>query len=253
MRKLLIAASCLLLLAGCSKKKKDDEPAETPKPSASAAPVVVVTPPAESTPSATASSSPTPFAYSTMTPEPTAAPTPTPTPTASADPVYTAGTYGWVEVKVDGLNVRDKAGTDGNVKGQTQNGSKLYVYAKPVQNGGYTWSKIDKDSEQWIADKDGTWLKYTSYPEAVSADTITGDPVKTDGTVGWVLVKVDQLNIRDKSGTDGKVVGQAKNGGKYYVYGEPVSAGGYTWYKISGTDNAWIADSGEWLTYTKFE
>lgn len=258
MRKLMIALSAVLLITGCTKKKEEAEPA--PVPTEKPAQVIVVTPPADQRtpePEPTAvpeqnTPAPATAVPAAETPAATAEATPSPTPTSSADPVYTAGTYGWVEVLVDGLNVRSKAGTDGNVVGQTQNGSKLYTYAAPVTSGGYTWYKINREKEEWIADQSGKWLNYHSYPEAAASNTVEGTPVKTDGTVGYIKVNVDHLNIRSKAGTDGAVVGTAKNGGTYYVYGEPVSAEGYTWYKISASDETWVADSGSWLTYTKF-
>jgi len=259
MKKLMIALSAVLLFAGCS--KKENEPVSTPESTPTPPPVVVVTPPADQrTPEPEPTAVPvqnTP-APATAAPAETAAPTatpeatPTPSATSSADPVYTSGTYGWVEVLVDGLNVRSKAGTDGNVIGQTQNGSKLYTYAAPVTSGGYTWYKINREKDEWIADQSGKWLTYHSYPEAAASNTVEGTPAKTDGTVGYIKINVDYLNIRSKAGTDGSIVGTAKNGGTYYVYAEPVSAEGYTWYKISATDETWVADSGAWVTYTKF-
>ncbi len=263
MKKICLILTAAILLAGCGKKEEKKEDI-TPTPETTAE----VMPTPEATPEPEESAEPTPSAYATMTPEataeptPEATPTPTPAPTASPDPAYTEGSVGWVEVKVDGLNVRASAGTDGKVVGNTQNGSKLHVFAAPVKNGGYTWYKISKDKDEWIADKDGGWLTYHAYAAsptptpasqtAVTVTPISGDPVASEGVKGWVAVKVDHLNIRSAPSTEGKLLGEVKNGSKYYVYAEPVSAGGYTWYKVGKADEAWIADSGSWVTYTKF-
>lgn len=261
MKKICIILCAGMLLCGCSLiKKKEKEPASTPKPPTVTAKTEITPEPKETETPATPTPDPTPSAYSTMTPEPSpapsASPTPAPSPAASADPAYTAGAVGWVEVLVDDLNVRSKAGTDGKIVGGTQIRTKLHVFAEPVQNGGYTWYKIERNEDKWIADKDGKWLSYHKYeqntPAPAGVTPISGDPVYSDGTVGWVHVKVDYLNIRSKAGTDGKQLGQVQNGAKYYVYAQPVSAGGYTWYKIARDEDKWIADNGSWLTYTKF-
>ena len=262
MKKLCVMLCAAMLLSGCSlikKKDKEKEPDKTPEPKVTEK--TELSPVPEETPvPSTPTPEPTPSAYSTMTPEPSPTPTPdatpTPVPAASADPEKITGAVGWVEVLVDDLNIRSNPGTDGSIVGGTQIKTKLHVFADPVKNNGYTWYKIAQNEEKWIADQDGKWLSYHAYEQSTPASSavtpISGDPVYSEGTYGWVQVKVDDLNIRSKTGTDGKILGQVKNGAKYYVYAAPVTSGGYTWYKIAQNEEKWIADNGSWVSYTKF-
>ena len=60
-------------------------------------------------------------------------------------------------VKVDELNSRNKPSTDGELLEQTENGYAYPVY-EISENEGYTWYRIDTD--RWIADNNGNWVKY---------------------------------------------------------------------------------------------
>ena len=70
---------------------------------------------------------------------------------------------------------------------------------------------------------------------------------------GTVTVEADQINIRDCENTDGNIVGTAKKGETYKVFGikgPSEYTNEYTWYNIGYSE--YVADhNGEWLSYTE--
>ena len=64
--------------------------------------------------------------------------------------------------------------------------------------------------------------------------------------VGSVTVRVDNLNIRASSSIQSARLGKAVNGRTYDVY-ETTNSGGYTWYRIGGSE--WIAGAPSWVEY----
>ena len=70
---------------------------------------------------------------------------------------------------------------------------------------------------------------------------------------GTVTVEADQINIRDRENTDGNIVGTAKKGETYKVFGIKGTSeytNEYTWYNIGYSE--YVADNnGEWLSYTE--
>lgn len=70
---------------------------------------------------------------------------------------------------------------------------------------------------------------------------------------GTVTVEADQINIRDCENTDGNIIGTAKKGETYKVFGikgPSEYTNEYTWYNIGYSE--YVADhNGEWLSYTE--
>ncbi len=67
-------------------------------------------------------------------------------------------------------------------------------------------------------------------------------------SIGKVTVNVRNLTFRSKPATGGTSCGSAMEGSVYPVY-EKTEADGYTWYRVDAEN--WIADDGEWLTFTE--
>lgn len=92
-----------------------------------------------------------------------------------------------------------------------------------------------------------TGIKKSEKPniEHINPNNNTAD---NNGIIGYATVIIDDLNIRNTPGTNGKILTLAKQWQSYPVY-ETTKSGGYTWYRI-GTD-MWIADdNGEYLTFS---
>lgn len=60
------------------------------------------------------------------------------------------------------------------------------------------------------------------------------------------ITLLKKVNIRNGSGVNHDLIGVAEEGSILPFY-EVAQADGYTWYRISNTNNKWIADDGTWL------
>ena len=69
---------------------------------------------------------------------------------------------GFLNVKVDNLNVRSAPDTGASVQGTANSGYQYDVY-EVRREGGYTWYCVHADREHWLADQDGTWVDYTPF------------------------------------------------------------------------------------------
>lgn len=70
--------------------------------------------------------------------------------------------FGTVTVEADQINIRDRENTDGNIVGTAKKGEvyKVYDITGPSEyTDEYTWYNIGE--MEFIADKNGEWLKYT--------------------------------------------------------------------------------------------
>lgn len=70
--------------------------------------------------------------------------------------------FGTVTVEADEINIRDYNSTDSDIVGTARKGETYKVYSISYPNvytGGYTWYNIGE--LEFIADKDGEWLRYT--------------------------------------------------------------------------------------------
>ncbi len=90
------------------------------------------------------------------------------------------------------------------------------VYVTPTVTAQPTEAPVVED-EQPVAAADGTFA---------------------DGQT--VVVDTGRLNIRSGPSYGASVVRIVDNGAEFTVYGEPVEAEGYTWYRISATQEEWV-------------
>ena len=87
----------------------------------------------------------------------------------------------------------------------------------------------------------------TCYGDSIPEELPESEKKQEETIIGRAVVKVNNLNSRDRAGTDGTKLDQAQNGAQYPVY-EIVNNEGYTWYRIE--EHRWIADkNGEWVDY----
>ena len=87
----------------------------------------------------------------------------------------------------------------------------------------------------------------TCYGTDIPEELPESEKTKEDNTIGRVIVKIDNLNSRSASSTDGEKLAQVQKGSEYPVY-EIWNNEGYTWYRIE--ENRWIADKdGNWVDY----
>lgn len=183
---------------------------------------------ADSTPTATATATATADA--------------TDTPTATADNTVTAAettgdgvfAVGDSPVVADGpLNLRDSAGTDGDIVRKLPTGTLVTITDGPEQADGYTWYEVQTNADDtgWVA---GEFLANGDTAIFAADDLVT----VADGP----------LNVRDDSGPDGTVVRQLATGDTATILSGPIANGGYAWYKITleGESTGWVA--GEFLT-----
>lgn len=133
---------------------------------------------------------------------------------------------------------------DSNVypKPYKQSGEIVYVYEVWPESGydedGYVWRRIGEN--QWVADddRDGHWEVNLDYIIAKeSAVSPTKELYLNEGIV---------IKVRNCAGLSGKEL--------YRIYPEATSkvrigpwyqeqtADGYTWYRISATENKWVGD-----------
>lgn len=203
-------------------------------------------PPADTAPA------PTPTAtaiinFETSTPEPVAD-APTPAATATVTVTVAPGTALAVGqparvVAPDGLNMRDQAGSSGNLLVLLPGNQKVTVLEGPTEVDGLRWWKVDdgQGNVGWVADSDGEteWLS----PRMGAAQPVDRAPRVGDRV--QVTMSAGQLSVRQTPGTDAEVVTRANPGQEFTVMGGPQQANGYTWYQIRSDDGAtegWAAD-----------
>lgn len=170
-----------------------------------------------------------PTATETPTDEVTAAEDDTAVEAADAD--YATGDE---LVVADGpLNLRDAAGTDGEVIAQLETGAGVTITGGPEAADDYAWYEVvtEDDETGWVA---GEFL---------------GNEVASPGfAAGDEVVVIDgPLNVRDDSSLDGEVIMQIENGEGGTVLSGPISADDYAWYEIEidAETSGWAA--GEFL------
>lgn len=103
----------------------------------------------------------------------------------------------------------------------------------------YSISKVQKHN-----DLGNTACPGKNYPfdEIANATTVKEEPKKEEPVSTGYLVKVNTacLNIRDKAGKDGKLVGQIKDRGVYTIVAEANGTGANKWGKLK-SGAGWIA------------
>jgi uncharacterized protein YgiM (DUF1202 family) len=173
--------------------------------------------------------------------------TPAPTPTFTATPVPGTALAKGQPARVtteDGLNLRDKPATSGQLITRLGGGQRVTVIDGPVSADDFTWWKIDDGQGNigWAVqgDKDGDWLSpKLGDPQPSNRAPKVGERVQ-------VTTETDQLlTIRATPGRDAPILAQVGNGKQYTVVAGPQSADGFTWYQIRSDDGSlvgWAAD-----------
>jgi len=199
---------------------------------------------------------------------------PTGTPLTITDGPTTNGDYDWYEVKTedgdsgwvaadfisaasssagdfatgdtvvvaDGpLNIRDDSSTKGTVIDQFQTGDQTTIVSGPVSNDGHDWYEVNSPQEDtgWVAGEFLAMADSSGDSGAGTADYAVGDAL---------TVAVDDMNFRAAAGTDADVLDTLDEGALFVVRDGPVSADGYTWYKVFNYyyGEGWVA--GELMT-----
>jgi uncharacterized protein YgiM (DUF1202 family) len=145
-------------------------------------------------------------------------------------------------VVVDGpLNVRDDGSLNGAVLLQMENGEGGTILSGPVSADNFNWYQIQIDTETsgWVA---GEFLALAGG----STGTPTG--ASTFSVGDGVRVAVDNLNFRSDASLNADVLDTLDLDALFLVEDGPVSADGYTWYKVYNYyyGEGWVA--GELMT-----
>ncbi len=69
-----------------------------------------------------------------------------------------------------------------------------------------------------------------------------------EGSIGTLTVNTKVVNVRDKPSVDGDIITVISEGDESYVY-DVFEENDYTWYKISMSEECWVANNGEWLDF----
>jgi len=139
-----------------------------------------------------------------------------------------------VSVSSGPLNVRSGPGTGYSIIDSMATGQNGLIVDGPVSANGYTWYKLDYVGgavDGWVA---GEYLDYAGGGGISVGDT--------------VYVTAGVLNVRSGPGTGYSVFDSMVYGQNGLVVDGPVSANGYTWYKldyVGGSKDGWVA--GEYL------
>jgi hypothetical protein len=106
-----------------------------------------------------------------------------------------------------------------------------------------TISSNGKNWNQWTAWTSGAYKQYIPEAESALGVAPSGSPIVIGGTVRVTT----GLNVRTEPGTSGSKITTMAAGSTGTVLDGPVSAEGYTWWKISYDDGitGWSADN--WL------
>jgi uncharacterized protein YgiM (DUF1202 family) len=133
-------------------------------------------------------------------------------------------------VATDALNLRDDSSLDGSILGILFNSEVVTVTDGPVVADGYNWYEVDTSlGSGWVA---GDFLSEGSDPGFATGDV--------------AVVATDALNLRAAATTTGTVIDVLVTGASLTIVSGPISAVGYSWYRVSSTaGTGWVA--GEFL------
>lgn len=132
----------------------------------------------------------------------------------------------------DFLNLRSGPSTGSSVVAVLASNTAGTVIGGPRTGTGYTWWSIRTNSGTgWAAEP---WLAKTAAP-----------PSNTGGVPSTVQVADGPLNMRSGAGLTYGVLAVLPTGAQLSVVGGPVSASGYTWYKVTSTTygTGWVASA----------
>lgn len=139
-----------------------------------------------------------------------------------------------IYVNTDALNLRSDASISADVISVLETGVAVTVVEGPVTADGYDWYEVTADAgDGWV---DGEYLSDSlTY---VAGEYATGDAL---------VVNTDVLNLRSDASIGADVLAQLVTGDAATIVDGPVSADGYSWYKVD-TDygTGWV--DGEYLS-----
>ncbi len=90
----------------------------------------------------------------------------------------------------------------------------------------------------------------SSAVETTPEPTQEPEPVPVDASIGTLTVTTGSLNVRNEPSTNGDAINTLDYGDERKVF-DRRDNDGYTWYKISETEEQWIADNGSWIRFTE--
>jgi uncharacterized protein YraI len=171
-----------------------------------------------------------------------------------------------VNIDTDGVNLRDTAGTSGDVITTLDTGIQLEIIDGPETADGYTWwmgvvqneDSVDQGVSGWIVEDflsvDDSQSPGDNTPtlSATSDTGMTPTPTSTpDGgevtfeNAGWVMVTDGPVNFRKNPGLNGAIVRQLVDGdtGTVVDPSELIERDDFTWINITARDGVrgWIA------------
>ena len=170
--------------------------------------------------------------------------TPTPTP-ASGSGAYSGYTH--VKLITTSCHLRTSPGGDYDSDNDWEGkGTSLPLSGNPVNQGGYTWYPVLRNSKTYYVRNDCVEPYSDGNPTATPASTATPTQAGSDptaapsGTVlGYVRTKVGGCNLR--ATINGTVIKQIKKNVTLPYILEPVKKNGYTWYfVVDGTNRGYL-------------
>jgi len=172
-----------------------------------------------------------------------------------------------VSTDEEGVNLRARAGTDGDITTTLSQSVTMKVTAGPKTANGYTWWQVEVTDDSSVDDGVSGWVAEdylilsdvtsppddsTNTPTPTATDTSkTPTPTSTPDdsadfdTAGWVQVADGPLNLRSKPSTDGAIVDTLLVGTSATVSksSKLTDGSGYTWINVV-TENGikgWLA------------
>jgi len=155
--------------------------------------------------------------------------TPTPVPTAGT----TTGSYGYIKLTKDKVNLRAKPG--GTSQGQLPVDLILPVTGQKIASGSYDWYPVRtadgrtgyiRSDCMMLCDEAGN--EVTSTPVPVPTPGVPGTP--SVSAYGYIQITEPNTNLRDT--VAGETIYQLRKGTVWPLIGISVNYGQYTWYPV---------------------
>lgn len=154
----------------------------------------------------------------------------------STDAAFQAGSA--VYVTTDAVNLRESASLNAAIVATVPHATNGTIADGPQSADGHTWYQI--------ATADGTGWGSAQFFGKGSADPSTGEALKIASTV---TSNDGEINVRSDATTSGELLGTLGEGDLATIIAGPVSADGYTWFKIHTPEiEGWCARN--WLQRT---
>lgn len=222
----------LLAVLACGGFEVRVTPTVAPPPTEVPATALTEEPPtAEPTLEATALSAPTPIPIVTPTTSTQASPQPK---------VLAPGTIARV-MAGGGLNMRDRAGSQGKQIGRLNQNALVTVVAGPTKADNYDWWQVDDRAGMvgWVAagPANDPWL----IPDARSGPAkgsgkLVNRPIRLGDRVQVTTAPNQFLSIRETAGKGATLVARAMPGDQFTVRGGPVQQDDLVWWQLEGAN-----------------